>query len=158
AHQRMGHLVILADAEVEERALGMLGKGLPLGALDLLELVDFSPLAVVGPTNALGKEGLEPGVGGSSGRRRIGHGARPERLDGTKSLEMIIDIGAASASPVHPGASRSHFYNSLMHILLFDIDGTLIRSGGAGKHALESALAEVFELIEVRDGVPYSGR
>src|SRR5262249_47892270 len=106
AHQRMGHLVILADAEVEERALGMLGKGLPLGALDLLELVDFSPLAVVGPTNALGKEGLEPGVGGSSGRRRIGHGARPERLDGTKSLEMIIDIGAASASPVHPGASR----------------------------------------------------
>ena len=45
-----------------------------------------------------------------------------------------------------------------MHILLFDIDGTLIRSGGAGKHALESALAALFGLAEVKDGVPYSGR
>jgi phosphoglycolate phosphatase len=49
-------------------------------------------------------------------------------------------------------------YNTFMHILLFDIDGTLIRSGGAGKDALESALAEVFGLEDVRDGVPYSGR
>src|SRR5262249_994069 len=122
----MGHLVILADTEIEQRALGVFGKGLALGALDLLELVDFGPLAVVGPTKALGKEGLKPGVGGRRGWRRVSHGGHPERLEGTNSLEMIIDIGAASTSPVHPGALRSHFYNSVMHILLFDIDGTLI--------------------------------
>src|SRR5262249_30158365 len=45
-----------------------------------------------------------------------------------------------------------------MHILLFDIDGTLIRSGGAGKDALEAALAETFALAEIQDGVPYAGR
>jgi phosphoglycolate phosphatase-like HAD superfamily hydrolase len=45
-----------------------------------------------------------------------------------------------------------------MLTLLFDIDGTLIRSGGAGKAALEGALAEVFSLTRVQDGVPYSGR
>ena len=45
-----------------------------------------------------------------------------------------------------------------MHVLLFDIDGTLIRSGGAGKHALEGAFAELFNVPEVRDGVPYAGR
>jgi phosphoglycolate phosphatase len=45
-----------------------------------------------------------------------------------------------------------------MHILLFDIDGTLIRSGGAGKHAMESALADAFGLSHINDGVPYAGR
>ena len=37
---------------------------LPLGALDLLELVNVGALAVVGTTNALGEQGLKPGVGG----------------------------------------------------------------------------------------------
>jgi phosphoglycolate phosphatase-like HAD superfamily hydrolase len=45
-----------------------------------------------------------------------------------------------------------------MQVLLFDIDGTLIRSGGAGKAAMEDALRDEFGLSEVRDGVPYSGR
>ena len=31
-----------------------------------------------------------------------------------------------------------------MHICLFDIDGTLIASGGAGRAALEAALADEF--------------
>ena len=43
-----GHLVVLADAEVDQPPLGMLGQGLPLGPLDLLELVDFGAFAVVG--------------------------------------------------------------------------------------------------------------
>jgi phosphoglycolate phosphatase-like HAD superfamily hydrolase len=38
-----------------------------------------------------------------------------------------------------------------MHVVLFDIDGTLISSGGAGRTALEAALAEEF-------GVPLRGR
>jgi phosphoglycolate phosphatase len=45
-----------------------------------------------------------------------------------------------------------------MCILLFDIDGTLIRSGGAGKKAMEAALADGFGITEIRDRVSYSGR
>ena len=45
-----------------------------------------------------------------------------------------------------------------MHICLFDIDGTLLNSGGAGKAALESALVEDFGLEGLRGQVAYSGR
>jgi phosphoglycolate phosphatase-like HAD superfamily hydrolase len=45
-----------------------------------------------------------------------------------------------------------------MHVLLFDIDGTLLNSGGAGKAALEGALIEDFGLEGLRGHVPYSGR
>lgn len=45
-----------------------------------------------------------------------------------------------------------------MHICLFDIDGTLLSSGGAGKAAMESALLDEFNLPAVRYQVPYSGR
>ncbi len=40
---------------------------------------------------------------------------------------------------------------------LFDIDGTLLASGGAGKAALETAFTEVFG-IPLRVQIPYSGR
>jgi phosphoglycolate phosphatase len=45
-----------------------------------------------------------------------------------------------------------------VHVCLFDIDGTLIRSGGAGREAFESALVEAFGLERLIDGVPMSGR
>jgi phosphoglycolate phosphatase-like HAD superfamily hydrolase len=45
-----------------------------------------------------------------------------------------------------------------MHVCLFDIDGTLLNSGGAGKAAMETGLATEFGLSQVRQGVPYSGR
>ena len=45
-----------------------------------------------------------------------------------------------------------------MTIVLWDIDGTLIRSGGAGKLAMESALRSTFGLTEILDTVLYSGR
>ncbi len=44
-----------------------------------------------------------------------------------------------------------------MHICLFDIDGTLLNSGGAGKAAIETALVEDFG-VTLRVQVPYSGR
>jgi phosphoglycolate phosphatase len=44
-----------------------------------------------------------------------------------------------------------------MHVCLFDIDGTLLNSGGAGKAAIEAALVEDFE-VTLRFQVPYSGR
>src|SRR5262249_25559092 len=58
-----GHVVVLADAEVQEPALGVRRQRRTLGSLDLLELVDLRVLAIVGAANALGKQGLEPGVG-----------------------------------------------------------------------------------------------
>jgi phosphoglycolate phosphatase len=44
-----------------------------------------------------------------------------------------------------------------MQACLFDIDGTLLSSGGAGRAAMESALASVFGVAEV-SRVEYSGR
>lgn len=43
-------------------------------------------------------------------------------------------------------------------VFLFDIDGTLLASGGAGKLALEEALLHEFQLEAIRLQVPYSGR
>ena len=45
-----------------------------------------------------------------------------------------------------------------MNVILFDIDGTLVRTGGAGKAAMEAALCEVFGVRLAADGIPYSGR
>ena len=45
-----------------------------------------------------------------------------------------------------------------MPIVLFDIDGTLVRTGGAGKAAMEAGLIAAFGVKELRDEVPYSGR
>ena len=45
-----------------------------------------------------------------------------------------------------------------MITLLFDIDGTLIRSGGAGSVAMASALSEQFDVAGHTDGISFSGR
>src|SRR5437879_6237842 len=45
-----------------------------------------------------------------------------------------------------------------MIVCLFDIDGTLLASGGAGKAAMEVALAAAFGVPASSDGVPFSGR
>jgi phosphoglycolate phosphatase-like HAD superfamily hydrolase len=42
-------------------------------------------------------------------------------------------------------------------VLLFDVDGTLIRSGGAGMRALERAVARAFELGGVAAGFSFAG-
>lgn len=45
-----------------------------------------------------------------------------------------------------------------MQVCLFDIDGTLLRSGGAGKAAMEAALASAFGVPPSAQDVPFSGR
>jgi phosphoglycolate phosphatase-like HAD superfamily hydrolase len=45
-----------------------------------------------------------------------------------------------------------------MRVCLFDIDGTLVSSGGAGKAAMERALRSEFGVLELRGAVPFSGR
>jgi phosphoglycolate phosphatase-like HAD superfamily hydrolase len=46
----------------------------------------------------------------------------------------------------------------LMVTCLFDIDGTLLSSGGAGKHAMYAAMVAEFGVIELHDDVPFAGR
>ncbi|QDT64142.1 HAD family hydrolase [Calycomorphotria hydatis] len=45
-----------------------------------------------------------------------------------------------------------------MHICLFDIDGTLLNTGGAGAKAMESAVHEVFNRNEAIFDIPFAGR
>ncbi len=46
----------------------------------------------------------------------------------------------------------------LVKVCLFDIDGTLIRTGGAGKQAFEAALIEEFGIDSINGDVAFSGR
>jgi len=45
-----------------------------------------------------------------------------------------------------------------MHTCLFDIDGTLISTGGAGKQAMETALASAFGITQLTDAISFAGR
>ncbi len=45
-----------------------------------------------------------------------------------------------------------------MKILLFDIDGTILNTSGAGKAAMEHALRSTFNIDNINETVPYSGR
>jgi phosphoglycolate phosphatase len=45
-----------------------------------------------------------------------------------------------------------------MHVCLFDIDGTLLSSGGAGKAAMEAAVTSAFGVPASAHDVPFSGR
>jgi len=45
-----------------------------------------------------------------------------------------------------------------MYAVLFDIDGTLLHSGGAGHVAFTETFAEVFQVTEFPAGVPFAGR
>ena len=45
-----------------------------------------------------------------------------------------------------------------MYAVLFDIDGTLLRTGGAGHFAFVETFRDVFQLTEFPAGVPFAGR
>jgi len=45
-----------------------------------------------------------------------------------------------------------------MHLCLFDIDGTLLNTGGAGQAAMEAAIREELRMTEPVRGVAYAGR
>ena len=45
-----------------------------------------------------------------------------------------------------------------MRVLLFDIDGTLIRTGGAGKSAMEQAFEKIYGIKNGFDGIQMMGR
>lgn len=45
-----------------------------------------------------------------------------------------------------------------MQILLFDIDGTLLSTGGAGQSAMERTLAVLFQTSQALEGISFAGR
>ncbi len=45
-----------------------------------------------------------------------------------------------------------------MYAVLFDIDGTLLQSGGAGSAAFAETFREVFQLAEIPQGIGFAGR
>jgi phosphoglycolate phosphatase-like HAD superfamily hydrolase len=46
----------------------------------------------------------------------------------------------------------------LSYIILFDIDGTLVLTGGAGSRAMRRAFHDVFQVDNAFDGIPMPGR
>ena len=46
----------------------------------------------------------------------------------------------------------------LLKLVLFDIDGTLLMSGGGGKRALNRAFMALFGVSEAFEGIPVAGR
>ena len=46
----------------------------------------------------------------------------------------------------------------MKHLILFDIDGTLVNAGGAGQQAMEAALAELFQATRPVEGISTAGR
>jgi len=76
---------------------------------------------------------------------------------------LLYEVVAQASSLVyHSRFTTLHLpltrYNCRMHICLFDIDGTLLSSGGAGKAAMEAALESEFRTPPSAGGVPFSGR
>ena len=51
-----------------------------------------------------------------------------------------------------------HRLASDLKLLLFDIDGTLLLSGGAGLRALNQAFTDLFAIENAFEGIPVAGR
>ncbi|HEY7444717.1 MAG TPA: hypothetical protein VH701_19965 [Vicinamibacterales bacterium] len=46
----------------------------------------------------------------------------------------------------------------MSHLILFDIDGTLVLTGGAGGRAMRRAFHDVFQVDHAFEGIPMPGR
>jgi phosphoglycolate phosphatase len=55
-------------------------------------------------------------------------------------------------------SSRRRVLASQVTIVLFDIDGTLVRTGGAGVRAMNRAFEDVFGVAGAFNGIPMAGR
>src|SRR5436190_925243 len=71
----------------------------------------------------------------------------------------------ASASPKNrrlkgraPATSAAKVRTSASTLILFDIDGTLVLTGGAGGRAMSRAFEDVFAIANAFAGVPMAGR
>jgi phosphoglycolate phosphatase-like HAD superfamily hydrolase len=55
-------------------------------------------------------------------------------------------------------ACRADYNRHIMFVLLFDIDGTLLNTGGAGQRAMELALETAFGVEKPTEGISAAGR
>ncbi len=62
------------------------------------------------------------------------------------TLETTTKLVSLGSRGLHKNAS--HLYNLPMHVILFDIDGTLVNTGGAGRDALHWALTTEFAVAD----------
>ena len=76
------------------------------------------------------------------------------------SIPRISGAGSAARVPRGPKPfSLTRMSAPSRHLVwLFDIDGTLVHTEGAGKAALEAAFHEVFGVERALEGVPLAGR
>jgi phosphoglycolate phosphatase len=58
----------------------------------------------------------------------------------------------------HRRPERIRGVSGLRRLVLFDIDGTLVLTGGAGKRAMDRAFADTFGIVDAFAGVPMGGR
>ena len=57
-----------------------------------------------------------------------------------------------------PLCQVNHSKELAVRVIFFDIDGTLVRTNGAGKKALEDTLSEDFSVSEPSADIDYGGR
>jgi phosphoglycolate phosphatase len=70
----------------------------------------------------------------------------------TKNRRPKGHAPATSAAKTEPGAT------SASTLILFDIDGTLVLTGGAGGRAMSLAFEEIFAIPNAFQGIPMAGR
>ena len=89
-----GHVVVFADAEIEQLAIGVCGQSGAFGSFDFLELVDGGAFAVVGTADAVGKQRLKP---------RIRRGTRHSRsFLKSSGLRVIVAVRQRLTIAVRP--------------------------------------------------------
>src|SRR4051794_14595357 len=59
---------------------------------------------------------------------------------------------------MRPGVPRRSGLPAVTSLLLFDIDGTLVLTGGAGGRAMSLAFEDVFGIRDAMRGIPMAGR
>src|SRR4051812_14400616 len=75
---------------------------------------------------------------------------------------MKVSASASTKSPRPrgraPATSGATVRTSASTLILFDIDGTLVLTGGAGGRAMSRAFEEVFAVANAFDGIAMAGR
>lgn len=75
---------------------------------------------------------------------------------GRPGLDLLFPGAESVRHPTRP-RSRRRRYNNAMIVILFDIDGTLVNTGGAGSASLLGAFSAKFDVPRPTK-VPFSGR
>ena len=89
ADERIGHVIVFADAEIEQFPLGMGGQHRTLGPFDFLELINLGSFAIIDPADAFSEEILKPWI-----LQRCVHGAVDlgKGIDARQSVVITLRV------------------------------------------------------------------